>query len=98
MMKKIIYLFVLAFIFNSCEEPDNTVNFVLDNFDKGAVIRTISTSGDYNFYNQNTSVFSVEIEEHDAENGDLIADMYLEITLPAIEPFVSSKVIISDII
>ena len=52
-MKKIIYLFVLAFIFNSCEEPDNTVNFVLDNFDKGAVIRTISTSGDYNFYNQN---------------------------------------------
>ena len=74
-MKKIIYLFVLAFIFNSCEEPDNTVNFVLDNFDKGAVIRTISTSGDYNFYNQNTSVFSVEIEEHDAENGDLMQNV-----------------------
>ena len=75
MMKKIIYLFVLAFIFNSCEEPDNTVNFVLDNFDKGAVIRTISTSGDYNFYNQNTSVFSVEIEEHDAENGNLMQNV-----------------------
>ena len=34
------------------ESPDNTVNFVLENFEKGAVIRTIGTNGDYNFYDK----------------------------------------------
>ena len=80
-MKKIIYLLSLVIVFHSCEEPDNTVNFVLDNFDKGAVIRTINTDGDYNFYNQSTSVFTAEIEEHDSENGDLMenVEIYLSV-------------------
>ena len=74
-MKKIISLLILIIVLDSCEDPDNTVNFVLDNFEKGAVLRTISTSGTYNYYDQSTSIFSATIEEHDEENGDLMQNV-----------------------
>ena len=40
-MKKIIYFLSLVIVLHSCEDPDNTVNFVLDNYETGAVLRTI---------------------------------------------------------
>ncbi len=68
-MKNLISFLSLIIIFQSCEDPDNTVNFVLDNYETGAVLRTITTSGSYNYYDQSTSVFTATIEEHDEENG-----------------------------
>ena len=44
-MKKLISFFSLFIVLQSCTDPENTVNFVLDNFETGAVLRTISTSG-----------------------------------------------------
>ena len=74
-MKNLISFLCLIIIFQSCEDPDNTVNFVLDNYETGAVLRTISTSGSYNYYDQSTSVFTATVEEHDEENGGLMQNV-----------------------
>jgi hypothetical protein len=71
-MKKIISLLTIVLVFQSCSDPDNTINDVLDNYQKGAVLRTISSSGAYNFYDQSNSVFTATIEAHDEEDGALL--------------------------
>ena len=71
-MKNLISLLSLFFLFQSCGDPDNTVNFVLDNFETGAILRTISSSGTYNYYDQSNSVFTATIEEQDQQNGELM--------------------------
>jgi hypothetical protein len=38
-------------------------------------LRTISTSGSYNYYDQSTSVFTATVEEHDEENGGLMQNV-----------------------
>ena len=43
--EKINITISFVIVFYTCESPDNTVNFVLENFEKGAVIRTIGTNG-----------------------------------------------------
>ena len=80
-MKKLKSLISFVIVFYTCESPDNTVNFVLENFEKGAVIRTIGTNGDYNFYDQSNSIFELEFEEHDAENGDLMENVEVYISV-----------------
>lgn len=75
-MKKILSLFgVIALTLVGCQEPDNTINDVLDNVGTGAVLRTISSSGSFNFYDQANSVFSATIEAHDTEDGGLMQNV-----------------------
>jgi len=80
-MKKIIYLLSIVTVFISCTESENTIDFVLDNYEQGAVLRTISSSGEYNFYDPANSVFSATIEEHDTENGGLMQNVEVYISL-----------------
>tara|TARA_B110000444_G_C18851934_1_gene606512 strand:+ start:16057 stop:16887 length:831 start_codon:yes stop_codon:yes gene_type:complete len=80
-MKKIITLFSLLLITVSCQEPDNSINDVLDNYVTGAVLRGWNPTGDYNFFAPSTSVFTVEIEEHDEENGALMQDVQVYVAL-----------------
>ena len=79
-MKKIISLLTVILLFQSCSDPDNTINDVLDNYQKGAVLRTISSSGDYNFYDQSNSVFTATIEAHDEEDGALLNNVEIFIS------------------
>ena len=79
-MKKIISLLTIILVFQSCSDPDNTIYDVLDNYQKGAVLRTISSSGDYNFYDQSNSVFTATIEAHDEENGALLSNVEIFIS------------------
>ncbi len=75
-MKKILSLFgAIALTLVGCQEPDNTINEVLDNVGTGAVLRTISSSGSFNFYDQANSVFSATIEAHDTEDGGLMQNV-----------------------
>ncbi len=74
MKNKLIYIGLLTFIFG-CQKPDNTINDIFDNVQQGAVLRTISSSGEYNFYAPNESVFDLTIEEHDVENGALMQNV-----------------------
>jgi hypothetical protein len=80
-MKKIIYLLSFITVFISCTESENTIDFVLENFEQGAVIRTISSEGDYNFYDTANSIFSATIEEHDTENGALMQNVEIYVAL-----------------
>jgi len=80
-MKKISILFSLLLIITSCSEPDNLINDVLDNYTNGAVLRTISSSGEYNFYAPDTSIFSATIEEHDTESGALMQNVEVYVNL-----------------
>jgi len=80
-MKKIIYLLSFVTVFLACTESDNTIDFVYENIQKGAVIRTISSGGEYNFYDPANSIFSATIEEHDAENGGLMQNVEVYVSL-----------------
>ena len=80
-MKKISILLVLLLVVTSCSEPDNLINDVLNNYTNGAVIRTIASSGEYNFYAPATSVFTATIEEHDNENGALMQNIEMYVSL-----------------
>ena len=80
-MKKISILLGLLLIVTSCSEPDNLINDVLDNYTNGAVIRTIASSGEYNFYAPAASIFTATIEEHDTENGALMQNIEIYVSL-----------------
>ena len=80
-MKKISILLGLLLVVTSCSEPDNLINDVLDNYTNGAVIRTIASSGEYNFYAPATSIFTATIEEHDTENGALMQSIEIYVSL-----------------
>jgi hypothetical protein len=80
-MKKIITLFSLLLITVSCQEPDTTINDVLDNYINGAVLRGWNPTGDYNFFDPSGSIFTVEIEEHDEKNGGLMQDVQIYVAL-----------------
>ena len=80
-MKNISILLGLLLVVTSCADPDNLINDVLDNYTNGAVIRTISSSGEYNFYAPDTSVFTATIEEHDTENGALMQNIEIYVSL-----------------
>ena len=80
-MKKIITLFSLLLVTVSCQEPDTTINDVLDNYVTGAVLRGWNPTGDYNFFAPSTSIFTVEIEEHDEQNGALMQDVQVYVAL-----------------
>lgn len=82
-MKKSIYsffgIFTLAFIIQ-CSEPENPIYTVLNDFTKGAVIRTIEIkSAEFNSFND-TTFFEVMIEEQDEENGDLLQEVRVYIS------------------
>ncbi len=80
-MKKIITLFSLLLITVSCQEPETTINDVLDNYVTGAVLRGWNPTGDYNFFAPSTSIFSVTIEEHDVQKGALMQDVKIYVAL-----------------
>ena len=80
-MKKFITLFSLLLVTVSCQEPDTTINDVLDNYVTGAVLRGWNPTGDYNFFAPSTSIFTVEIEEHDEQNGALMQDVQVYVAL-----------------
>ena len=79
MKNKLIYIALIGLLFG-CQEPDNVINDILDNVQQGAVIRTISSEGEYNFYAPETSVFKLTIEEHDVENGALMQNVEVYIS------------------
>jgi hypothetical protein len=80
-MKKLSIFLVLLLAVTSCTEPDNTINEVLDNYTNGAVLRTITSSGEYNFYAPDASVFTATIEEHDTEGGALMSNVEIYVSL-----------------
>lgn len=69
--KTYLLLSLVGFVIYSCTESDNTIDGVLDDVTNGAVLRTISESG-----NDITvgvgSVYTLEVEEQDVQEGALL--------------------------
>ena len=69
--KTYLLLSLVGLVIYSCTESDNTIDGVLDDVTNGAVLRTISESG-----NDITvgvgSVYTLEVEEQDVQEGALL--------------------------
>ena len=73
---KICFLAIGMILFQSCTE-EGKVDEILNSTTQGAVLRTIKVnSKDFNFLNT-ASVWSVTLEEQDAEEGKLFAEVKL---------------------
>lgn len=78
-MKKYIYkiftLLVALTLMQSCETDTKVVDYIFDNIERGAVLRTVETqSGTFDF-NNTSSQWSITVEEQDIENGKLMAEV-----------------------
>ncbi|NNE03659.1 MAG: hypothetical protein HKN52_10890 [Eudoraea sp.] len=83
-MKKVsvLILALSTIFFVSCESDDKPVDFVLDNYTSGAVLRTRNIEGNpFNAFDP-ASVFTVTVEEQDVEQGALLSsvDLYMSFT------------------
>lgn len=81
-MKKTIQTLVgiiCTAILTQCTEPDNPIYTVLEDFSKGAIIRTIEISSpEFNSFDDST-FFEVMFEEQDEENGSLLDEVRIYI-------------------
>ncbi len=69
---KTIALVALTSVFiTSCEDSDKIIDDILATTERGAVLRTIESSGTYNRFDTSTN-FSVTFEEQDVEDGGLL--------------------------
>ncbi len=81
-ISKLILLSGLA-LFTRCEDPDNAIYTVLEDYTSGAVLRTKSDAR--NTFQFNKSVpsesFFVKIEQQDEQNGDLLesVDVFVDL-------------------
>ena len=83
-MKKNIYkslAIVFALLLQGCSDDEKTIDFVLDNVTNGAVLRTISTSGNTFNVLDTSSSWSAVLEEQDAENGGLFQEIRIYVSL-----------------
>ena len=70
--KQILPLLVGLFFLQSCEEGDQTIDYVFDNVSRGATLRTMNLiSPSFDLLDPN-SVFSVLLEYRDNEQGALL--------------------------
>ena len=85
-MKNILFrLFLLSglVLFTRCEDPDNAIYTVLEDYTNGAVLRTKSDPRNSFQFNRSEpdQAFFVKIEQQDEENGDLLERVDVYVTL-----------------
>ncbi len=76
-LNKIFVLLIAFTLVQSCEKDEKTIDDVYKNVQRGGILRTLSFSNTYNFYDDNdeTYKFNIEVEEQDSENGNLISEI-----------------------
>ncbi len=75
------YLYILAFVVLACSDDDKTIDILLPSVERGAVLRTVSVStGALDVLNTSGTV-SIEVEEQDDENGDLLSEVRVFVNL-----------------
>ncbi|NER15154.1 hypothetical protein GWK08_16990 [Leptobacterium flavescens] len=80
MRKSIHSLLLLSFltVFNGCES-EKVIDDVFDGITRGAILRTINATKTYNL-EDTSSVFRVQLEESDHEDGTLLSEVNLYIS------------------
>lgn len=83
MIKKLLSVAVVSIILFSCEEGDNTIDFITENEERGAILRTVEVQANsipIAIQNGVTETaegagLSILLEYQDAEEGDLLQSM-----------------------
>ncbi len=73
-MKNTLLLIVSLFIF-SCSDDEKPIEVVLEEVERGAVIRTVTINNSEFDINNTQSTFDIEIEEQDNEDGGLLEEV-----------------------
>jgi len=78
---KILLSLLVVFSFNSCKDSANTIDTVLSQHETGAVLRTVNVIGNTLNSSDDSSTWSVEVEEQDEQDGALFqsVDVYVSI-------------------
>ncbi|MEP0266777.1 hypothetical protein [Dokdonia sp.] len=71
-MKTFISLLFILITFFSCSNDDKTIDIVTQEISRGAILRTLAINNLEFDINNINSIFSVDIEEQDIQNGNLL--------------------------
>jgi hypothetical protein len=76
-IKNFIILIISGFAIMSCSEDDKAITVLLDNAERGAILRTTNFNGTYNIFNLTDDVFKFELalEEQDQSGGDDVSEV-----------------------
>jgi len=78
-IKNFIILIISGFAIVSCSEDDKAISVLLDNVERGAILRTTNFNGTYNIFNLTDDVFKFELglESQDQSGGDDLLEVRL---------------------
>ena len=78
-IKNFIILIISGFAIISCSEDDKAISVLLDNVERGGILRTTNFNGTYNIFNLTDDVFKFELglEEQDQSGGDDVLEVRL---------------------
>lgn len=77
---KYLRLIALLFIISSCETEEKAAITILEEVERGAIIRTVSYNNGEVYLNDENSLFSVNIEEQDILEGGLLESLLVSIS------------------
>ncbi len=75
-----IFTMLLCLTVLACSDDDKAIDIVTQNLEYGAVIRTLSINNSEFDINDTNSLFSIDVEEQDNENGDLLESLDVLVT------------------
>lgn len=78
-IKNFIILIISGFAMMSCSEDDKAITVLLDNVERGAVLRTLNSTNTYNVFNVSDDVFKFDLsaEVQDQMGGDDVSEIRL---------------------
>jgi hypothetical protein len=82
---KILFSLLMVTSFNSCQKEEGTIYDVLD-YEKGAVLRTLSVDNALYNSSEPTSAFVVTVEEQDEQDGALMESVDIYVSLRDLTP------------
>lgn len=74
-LNKIIVLLVAFSLMQSCETDEKIFDYVINNIERGAVLRTIATPNPTFDFFDTSSQWIVTVEAQDSENGNLLSEI-----------------------
>jgi len=98
-MKTLLPSLCILILFLSCSNDDKTIDIVTQEISRGAILRTLAINNLEFDINNSSSIFSVNIEEQDIENGNLLdyVDVFVSFedrTLTSSENYSTQPIII----
>jgi len=83
---KVLVSLLIIFSFNSCKQSDNIIDSTLDNFETGAVLRTIQVVSNTLNSSNNASTWEVKVEEQDQQDGKLFKSVSVYVSIRDLTP------------